>query len=174
MEEELLGDTHSCSIVLAKVFKSMVDPRAPAMSEKALKKYGMAKDPSRVPLVKFIDSMLQFCTTTEMVCGLIYARRLLNAPLSIYKGEWFPALTRYNVHRVIFTATMLANVQWSDDPYTSRSWARWSCVWSRASVDHMKLMFLKGVDWRLHISDSNFASVVHELETMAKSFQDPL
>eukprot|EP00736_Rhodelphis_marinus_P009939 Rmarinus@m.27179 len=174
MEESILDDLSSCSTVLAKVFRGMVNPRAPAMSQATLKKYGMAKDPSGVPLVQFIDSMLEICTTTEMVCGLIYSRRLLNAPLSIYKGEWFPALTRYNVHRVIFSGAVLANVQWSDDPYTSRSWARWSCVWSRASVDHMKLMFLKGVDWRLHISDSNFASVVHELETMAKSFQDPL
>eukprot|EP00736_Rhodelphis_marinus_P005724 Rmarinus@m.9024 len=160
-----------CAAVIANVLEAMVDPNAPAMSPKQRAKFGMADDPVDLPLQLFMENLLDVCTPTEAICGLVYVRRLLKAPLSFANTKSFSALTRYNVHRIMFTAVVLANVQWNDIPFSSGAWARWSTVWSRSSVESMKSLFLKGVDWRLHIQTPDFDAAVAELEMMSKSLQ---
>eukprot|EP00736_Rhodelphis_marinus_P013181 Rmarinus@m.20014 len=165
----LVKDKRSCAVVIASVLEDMVDINAPFMSYRQLRKYGMHNDPSEMPLQIFINSLLLACTPVEAVCGLIYVRRLLHAPSSMLDTDSFPALTPYNVHRVFFTGVVLANIQWNDVPYSSQAWARWSTLWPRESVDRMKLTFLKGLDWRLHISRTEFETAVTELETLCLS-----
>eukprot|EP00736_Rhodelphis_marinus_P009506 Rmarinus@m.26431 len=165
------NDSKLCAAVITNVLETMVDPKAPSMSAKQLAQYGMADDPFDMPLLAFMENLLEVCTPTEAVCGLLYVRRLLKAPLSLAHTERNPAFTRYNVHRIMFTAVVLANVQWNDIPYSTRAWAKWSTVWSRSSVESMKSLFLKGVDWRLHIQTPDYDAFVAELESMAKTLQ---
>eukprot|EP00736_Rhodelphis_marinus_P006203 Rmarinus@m.7154 len=157
--------------VVTSLLEAMVNPDAPAMSQKQLAKYGMANDPFDMPLLPFIENIMDICTGTEVLCGLLYVRRLLKAPSSFRKTGHCKSLTRYNVHRIMFTAVVLANLQWNDVPYSTRAWSKWSTVWSRSSIMNMKLLFLKGVDWRLHIETSSFEAATAELEAMSKQSQ---
>eukprot|EP00736_Rhodelphis_marinus_P003434 Rmarinus@m.5773 len=156
-----------CAPVVSNVLLAMVDENAPAMTAAQLAKFRMENDPRDLPLMYFVESLLEICTTSEVVCGLLYVRRLLKAPLSLERIEPYSALTRYNVHRIMFTAVVLANLQWSDIPYSTQSWAKWSSVWTSSSVVTMKILFLKGIDWRLHIRTSDFETIVSQLESMA-------
>eukprot|EP00736_Rhodelphis_marinus_P005802 Rmarinus@m.2843 len=168
LESILFKDRSACATAINDVLDAMIDHDAPAMTMQQLKKHGMANDPFDMELKCFILEILEICTPIEAICSLIYARRLLKAPVSVVDTDSFPALTRYNVHRIFFAGVMLANIQWNDVPYSTKAWSQWSTVWSRGSVEHMKKLFLKGVDWRLHIATSDFEMVVKELEDIAK------
>eukprot|EP00736_Rhodelphis_marinus_P012126 Rmarinus@m.29820 len=165
----MFKDKKSLATVIAGVLEGMVNPDAPHMPHDELAKFGMADDPIDMPLGVFMESLLQVCTPTEAVCGLLYIRRLLKAPLSLDNLTPIPSLTRYNVHRIMFTAVILANVQWNDVPFSTGAWARWSTVWSRSTVENMKMLFLKGMDWRLHLQTPDFETAVAELDAMMKS-----
>eukprot|EP00736_Rhodelphis_marinus_P001639 Rmarinus@m.12729 len=164
----LSKDLNVCATAIANVLGAMVNDRAPEMTSQQLKKHGMANDPFDMPIQLFLEDILEVCTPTEVVCGLMYTRRLLKAPVSVVDTDSFPALTRYNVHRIIFAGVVLANIQWNDVPYSTRAWSRWSTVWSCGSVEHMKKLFLKSVDWRLHITTADFEMVVRELEGISR------
>eukprot|EP00736_Rhodelphis_marinus_P001143 Rmarinus@m.1382 len=151
---------------ITSLLEAMVNPNAPAMSQKQLIKYCMADDPFDTPIQSFIEDLLEVCTPAEVLCGLLYVRRLLNAPLSLRKPEPCKALSRYNVHRIMFTAVVLANIQWNDVPYSTQAWSKWSIVWSTASLSYMKLLFLKSIDWRLHIDTSDFEAAVADLDAI--------
>eukprot|EP00736_Rhodelphis_marinus_P013914 Rmarinus@m.7311 len=165
-------DPKLCAAAITDVLEAMVDSDTPTMSPKQLKRYGMSDDPIDLPLSVFMENMLEVCTPTEALCGLLYVRRLLKAPMSFADTKSFASLTRYNVHRIMFTGVVLANIQWNDIPFSAGAWARWSTVWSRSSVQNMKTLFLKGVDWRLHIEASDFDAAVAELETVSKSLHE--
>eukprot|EP00736_Rhodelphis_marinus_P013017 Rmarinus@m.7989 len=161
--------SNSFAAVVADLLERMVDHNAPAMSVKELTRFGMVNDPFKMPLVDFVEAMLEVCTPFEIVCGLMYVRRLLHAPPTFLDSDSFPALTRYNVHRIMFTAVALANVQWSDIPFSSDAWAQWSTVWSRARVNRMKVLFLREIDWRLHLHPSDFETAVAELCALSEA-----
>eukprot|EP00736_Rhodelphis_marinus_P012648 Rmarinus@m.678 len=159
----------TCATVLSAVVGSLINTEAPEMSLEQRIYFGMNLDPINMPLLVFFEALLTVCTTFEAIAALIYLRKGLKAPPSMLDMPSSPCkqLTKYNVHRIVFVSFVLSNIMWCDKPFTVKSWAKWSNTWTQAEIQQMKVIFLKELDWRLHITQDEFDVTIAELEQLA-------
>eukprot|EP01137_Pigoraptor_chileana_P027019 Opistho-2@9081 len=106
------------------------------------------------------------CRPTALIMALIYLERLSNAIGA-------PAKAENCAHRLFLTAIILAVKYVSDDVYKNRDFASITGV-DVTKINAMEREFLRFLDYRLYVSDQEYASFLSYIEESLFPVQQPM
>eukprot|EP00735_Rhodelphis_limneticus_P015408 TRINITY_DN9649_c0_g1::TRINITY_DN9649_c0_g1_i1::g.10139::m.10139 TRINITY_DN9649_c0_g1::TRINITY_DN9649_c0_g1_i1::g.10139 ORF type:complete len:268 (-),score=13.55,sp/Q8LB60/CCU31_ARATH/31.20/2e-06,Cyclin/PF08613.6/3.1e-08,Cyclin_N/PF00134.18/0.00035,Spy1/PF11357.3/0.022,FAP/PF07174.6/4.3,FAP/PF07174.6/2.4e+02 TRINITY_DN9649_c0_g1_i1:87-890(-) len=161
----VLSNPIQCSRLVSSLLEQLTDWSFPTLDEPTLRYYGLIFDPFQMSMAFWIDRLLNFVSEPELLAALIYALRALGIPpKDAFHMKSTKGLNQYNRHRIIFTATMVANKFFRDDSYNNAKWAKIALgsrtYWTKRRITTFERQLLGRLDWKLYITNEEFDDFV--------------
>eukprot|EP00735_Rhodelphis_limneticus_P010484 TRINITY_DN3228_c0_g1::TRINITY_DN3228_c0_g1_i1::g.29724::m.29724 TRINITY_DN3228_c0_g1::TRINITY_DN3228_c0_g1_i1::g.29724 ORF type:complete len:250 (-),score=15.90,Cyclin/PF08613.6/3.1e-08,Cyclin_N/PF00134.18/0.0051 TRINITY_DN3228_c0_g1_i1:125-805(-) len=127
--------------------------------------FGFTTDPVHVPLTTWLNELFLMTSVEEMMIASIYLRRLS-------KGQGGASiLTRYNTHRVVLIAVMIAHKYLQDDASTmgTKDWLQAFPFWTLPAFNSIEVSMLRLLDWKTHVSPEEYHQTMFNANAMVQA-----